>query len=49
VAVATAGLTGQTIEFSPQDDHDVGRMQVQLDAMVNANRVTVIATLGLRD
>jgi hypothetical protein len=49
VSVATVGLTGYTIEFSPPDDHHIGRMQLQLDATVNANTVTVIATLGLRD
>jgi hypothetical protein len=49
VTTATAGLTGYTIEFSPSDDHHVGRMQVQIDATINANTVTVNATLGLRD
>ena len=29
VTTATAGLTGYTIEFSPPDDHHVGRMQIQ--------------------
>jgi len=49
VNAATAGISGYTIEFSPPDDHHVGRMQIQLDVTVNANTVTVNATLGLRD
>jgi hypothetical protein len=49
VNVATAGLTGYTVEYSPSDDHHVGRMQIQIDAAVNANTVTLTASLGLRD
>ena len=49
VATATAGLTGYTAEFSPDDDHNLGRVQIQVDTVINANTVTVTATLGLRD
>lgn len=49
VNVATAGLTGYTLEYSPSDDHHVGRMQIQVDTAISANTVTVTASLGLRD
>jgi hypothetical protein len=48
VVSALAGLGGYTIAYSG-DDHHVGRMEVRLDATVNANTVTVEARLGLRD
>ena len=48
VKAAAAGLAGYTIAFSG-GDHHVGRLEVRLDAAINANTVTVNATLGLRD
>lgn len=45
---AVAGLGGYTVAFSG-DDHHVGRIEVRLDASINANTVTVEARLGLRD
>ncbi|MCU0626677.1 MAG: hypothetical protein MUF21_09385 [Gemmatimonadaceae bacterium] len=45
---ATAGLTGYTAQFLP-DDHHLGQFQVRLAPTVNANTVSVSATFGLRD
>jgi hypothetical protein len=49
VLVATSGLIGYSVAFSPRDDHHVGKIQIQVDTQINANVVTVTATLGLRD
>jgi len=48
VVRAVAGLGGYTVAYSG-GDHHVGRMEVRLDATVNADTVTVEARLGLRD
>ena len=49
VIEATAGIVGYSIGFSPEDDHNVGKMQVQVEREIIGNTVTVKATLGMRD
>jgi hypothetical protein len=46
---ATSGLAGYKIEYSPNDDHHVGRVEIKLDTSISSNTVTVNGTLGLRD
>jgi hypothetical protein len=45
---ATAGLIGYSISY-PNDDHHLGRLQVQLDTQVDGPLVQVTTTYGLRD
>jgi hypothetical protein len=49
VKVALVGLTGYWMGYTPNDDRHVGRLVVELSPVVNANVVTVAATLGVRD
>jgi hypothetical protein len=48
VANAVVGLSGYTVAYSG-DDHHVGRVEIRLDATVNANTITVEGRFGLRD
>lgn len=45
---ATAGLIGYSVSY-PNDDHHIGRLQVQLDTQVDGPLVQVTTTYGLRD
>jgi len=49
VLSTAVGLTGYTVEYSGGDDHHVGKIDIRLNATVNANTVTVEAHFGLRD
>jgi hypothetical protein len=49
VLSATSGLAGYMVEYSPGDDHHVGRVEIKLDTNISSNTVTVNGTLGLRD
>ena len=50
VTQAVAILTGFTVEFTPNDDHHLGQLDVQvLQTSVNGASVTVQITYGLRD
>ena len=48
VTTAVAGLSGYTIGYSG-DDHHVGKIDIRINATINANTVSVEAHLGLRD
>lgn len=48
VSRATAGMTGYTAQFLP-DDHHLGQLRVQLNPVVIGNTVSVAVTFGLRD
>ena len=45
---ATAGLAGYSVSY-PNDDHHLGRLQVELDTSWSGPLVTVTTTYGLRD
>jgi hypothetical protein len=45
---AVVGLNGYSVAYSG-GDHHIGRIEVHLEATINANTVTVEARLGLRD
>lgn len=49
VVSAVAGLTGYLSEFSGNDDHHVGLLDVRLTHEINGNAVTVTGNFGLRD
>jgi hypothetical protein len=49
VVSAVAGLTGYLTEFSGNNDHHVGRIDIRLDTEINGNTVTVSGHFGLRD
>jgi hypothetical protein len=49
VKQAVAALSGYFTEFSGNNDHNVGQIQVKLENVINANTVTVNGTFGLRD
>src|ERR1700685_4038285 len=49
VNTAVAGLNGYFAEFSGQNDHNFGLLEVKLDTTINENTVTVNGTFGLRD
>jgi hypothetical protein len=49
VTSAVAGLSGYLAEFSSQDDHHVGRLDLRLDTTINNNTVTVDGHFGVRD
>jgi len=44
-----AGLAGYVAEFSNNDDHHVGRLEIRLETTVLSNTVTVTGLLGVRD
>jgi hypothetical protein len=48
----TAGITGYTAVFEDEEDHHVGRLEVEVDAQVDADdptKVVVSGRFGLRD
>jgi hypothetical protein len=48
----TAGITGYTAVFEDEEDHHVGRLEVEVDARVDADdptKVVVSGRFGLRD
>jgi hypothetical protein len=50
LTTATAILTGFTLGFSSSDgDHNLGNLDVRLDAEIIGTMVRVTATFGLRD
>ncbi len=49
VNAAVAGIVGYSVAFSPNDDHNVGKVQIEVDTAINGNTVMVTASLGLRD
>ena len=49
VVSAVAGLSGYLTEFSGNDDHHVGLLDVRLSTEINNNVVTVTGKFGLRD
>jgi hypothetical protein len=49
VRTATAGLAGYVAEYSNNDDHHLGRLEIRLDTTVLANTVTVDGRFGVRD
>jgi hypothetical protein len=50
VTAATSFLTGFTAGFTPDDDHNLGNLDVRLEiSMLDATTVRVTATFGLRD
>ena len=46
---AAVGLIGYSAAFGDNDDHNIGKLQIKVDATVTSNVVNVTATLGLRD
>ncbi|MDR3508064.1 MAG: hypothetical protein P4L64_09225 [Caulobacteraceae bacterium] len=46
---AAVGITGYTVGYGDGDDHHVGRVDVEISAVINDNVVLVTAALGLRD
>jgi hypothetical protein len=46
---AAVGITGYTVEYGNNDDHHVGRIDVEVGCSINDNVVLVDAVLGLRD
>ena len=50
ITTAVAMLSGMNVEYSHNDDHHLGNLQVGISgAMLDANTVRVTATYGLRD
>lgn len=49
VVSAVAILTGVDFGFSPEDDHELGQVNLKVDAVPVGNAVRVTATLGVRD
>jgi hypothetical protein len=49
VLSAVAGMTGYLTEFSGNDDHHVGKLDIRLATEVSGNAVTVTGRFGLRD
>jgi hypothetical protein len=49
VKQAVAAISGYVVEFSGNNDHHVGQIEIKLDSAINANTVTVNGTFGLRD
>jgi hypothetical protein len=52
VTQAVAILTGFNAAFTPNDDHNLGNLEVRLNAVIDSlapQRVTVTAWFGLRD
>jgi hypothetical protein len=50
VTTATAILTGMNVEYSHNDDHHLGNLQVGVSgALLDPTTVRVTATYGLRD
>lgn len=49
VVVAVAGLTGYSVSFSNEEDHELGQLAIGLETQIQANLVTVDVQYGLRD
>ena len=49
VTNAVAGLSGYVAEFSPRDDHHVGKIDIRLSTSIVSNTVTVNGAFGVRD
>jgi hypothetical protein len=49
VTAAAVGITGYTVAFGDNNDHNVGLIDVQVSATINDNLVVVHSELGLRD
>ena len=46
---AAVGLIGYSAAFGDNDDHNIGKLQIQVEGTITSNVVNVTATLGLRD